>query len=45
MIDNWGYIIQRGNNRQVCFAGEEDLAAYGGSLKEYSKKYQFEIHV
>ncbi len=32
------YIIQRGNNRQICFCSEEDLAAYAGWLKEYSTK-------
>ena len=38
------HIIQRGNNRQVCFAGEQDFAAYAGWLKDYSKKYQVNIH-
>jgi len=38
------HVIQRGNNRQVCFASEQDFAAYAGWLKEYSKKYQVEIH-
>jgi putative transposase len=38
------HIIQRGNNRQVCFASEEDFATYVGWLKEYAKKYQVEIH-
>ncbi len=38
------HIIQRGNNRQVCFAGEQDFAAYAGWLKDYSKKYQVDIH-
>ena len=27
------HIIQRGNNRQVCFASEEDFAAYAHWLK------------
>ncbi|GAA6138389.1 hypothetical protein NBRC116583_21360 [Arenicella sp. 4NH20-0111] len=22
------HVIQRGNNRQVCFGGEDDMAAY-----------------
>jgi putative transposase len=37
-------VIQRGNNRQVCFASEQDFAAYVGWLKEYSKKFQVDIH-
>ncbi|KJV06492.1 REP-associated tyrosine transposase, partial [Methylocucumis oryzae] len=38
------HVIQRGNNRQVCFADEQDFAAYAGWLKDSSKKYQVEIH-
>jgi len=38
------HIIQRGNNRQVCFAGEKDMRAYLGWLKEYSKKHSVEVH-
>jgi putative transposase len=38
------HVIQRGNNRQVCFAGEQGLAAYAGWLKDYSKEYQVDIH-
>ena len=38
------HIIQRGNNRQVCFASEQDFAAYASWLKDYSKKYQVDIH-
>ena len=38
------HIIQRGNNRQVCFVTEQDFGAYIGWLKEYSKKYQVDIH-
>ena len=38
------HVIQRGNNRQVCFADEQDFAAYAGWLKGYSKKYQVDIH-
>ena len=38
------HVIQRGNNRQACFAGEEDFAAYAGWLKEYAKTYQVDIH-
>ena len=38
------YIIQRGNNHQVCFGVEADMKAYLHCLKEYSKKSQVEIH-
>lgn len=38
------HIIQRGNNRQACFASEDDFAAYAHWLNEYSKKYMVAIH-
>ena len=38
------HIIQRGNNRQACFVTDEDHGAYAGWLKEYSMKYNVEIH-
>jgi len=38
------HIIQRGNNRQICFASESDFAAYASWLYEYSEKYQVKIH-
>ena len=38
------HIVQRGNNRQVCFAGEEDMKAYLNWLKEFSKKYKVDVH-
>ncbi len=38
------HIIQRGNNRKVCFNGDEDMAAYANWLKEFSEKYQVQIH-
>lgn len=38
------HIIQRGNNRQVCFASEEDFAAYAHWLEQYSREYQVAIH-
>ncbi len=38
------HIVQRGNNRQVCFVTEEDYGIYIGCLKEYSKKYSVEVH-
>ena len=33
------HVIQRGNNRQVCFASEQDFAAYAGWLNDYSRKF------
>ena len=38
------HIIQRGNNRQVCFASAEDNVSYTDWLKEYSNRYQVDIH-
>lgn len=38
------HIIQRGNNRQVCFAGDEDFAAYAHWLKEYADAFGVHIH-
>ena len=38
------HVIQRGNNRQVCFGSEEDFAAYAGWLHEYSVKHEVAIH-
>ena len=38
------HVIQRGNNRQVCFNGDEDVAAYAHWLKEFADKYEVEIH-
>ena len=38
------HIVQRGNNRQVCFASDEDMKAYLSWLKEFSKKYLVDIH-
>ncbi|SDY28682.1 transposase [Nitrosomonas halophila] len=38
------HVMQRGNNRQVCFADEQDLAAYAHWLTEASRKYQVDVH-
>ena len=38
------HIIQRGTNRQAIFAGESDMRAYLGWLKEYSVKHEVDIH-
>jgi len=37
------HITQCGNNRQVCFNANEDIAAYAHWLKEFSVKYCLEI--
>jgi putative transposase len=33
------HVIQRGNNRQVCFFAEQDYAVYSDKLKDYAQKY------
>lgn len=38
------HIIQRGNNRQVCFACEQDMAVYAHLLDEYSSKFSVALH-
>ena len=38
------HVIQRGNNHQVCFAQEQDYAAYISWIKDYSEKFFVNIH-
>jgi len=38
------HVIQRGNNRQACFSSEQDLIAYAGWLKEYSREFDVQVH-
>jgi len=38
------HVIQRGNNRQVCFGSEDDMRAYLHWLKEYADKCKVEVH-
>jgi len=38
------HLIQRGNNRQGCFASDEDFAAYANWLKEYADKFSVDLH-
>ena len=38
------HVIVRGNNRQICFANEDDMAFYVTCLKDYSKKHDLQIH-
>jgi len=38
------HIIQRGNNRQICFASEQDLAIYASWLAEYAIQFDVAVH-
>lgn len=38
------HVVQRGNNRQVCFADEADLKAYAHWLREATEKYAVAVH-
>ena len=38
------HIIQRGNNRQVCFVNDQDMAFYASLLYEYSISFSVAIH-
>jgi putative transposase len=38
------HVIHRGVNRQICFAGDEDIAAYAHWLNEAACKYGVLIH-
>ena len=38
------HIVQRGNNRQVCFTSDKDIAAYANWLAEAAGKYDVAIH-
>ncbi|TNE87186.1 MAG: transposase [Gammaproteobacteria bacterium] len=38
------HVIQRGTNRQACFASEEDFAAYAHWLHESAQKSRVSIH-
>ena len=38
------HVIQRGNNRSIIFAGEEDYAFYLKKLGDSCKKYQCDLH-
>ncbi len=38
------HVIQRGNNRSICFADEQDFSAYANWLKEYSLKFHVAVH-
>lgn len=38
------HVIQRGNNRQMCFVSDSDYMAYIHWLKQYSAKFSVAIH-
>lgn len=38
------HVIQRGNNREICFASEQDMQAYVAWLKKYSAEFEVDIH-
>ncbi len=38
------HIVQRGNNRQICFSCEEDFSNYLTWLAEYPEKFGMDIH-
>ena len=38
------HVIQRGNNRQACFANQQDFITYTTYLKEYSEQFAVKIH-
>ena len=38
------HVIQRGNNRSICFNSESDYIAYISWLKKFSVKYNVSIH-
>jgi len=38
------HVVQRGNNRQVCFASDSDLKAYADWLQQSAVQYAVDIH-
>ena len=38
------HVIQRGNDRQACFADKQDFAVYLNCLDEASRRYCVDIH-
>ena len=38
------HLVQRGNNREVCFFAEDDYRLYLGLLKDYSQRYGVAVH-
>jgi putative transposase len=38
------HVIQRGHNRQICFAQDSDIAAYARFLQEGARKFEVSVH-
>lgn len=38
------HVVQRGNNRQVCFFSEQDYTVYLDKLKDYAEKCHVKVH-
>jgi len=38
------HVVQRGSNRQLCFASDEDMVAYAHWLAEAAIRYGVDIH-
>ena len=38
------HLIQRGNNRQPCFGGAENFAAYARCLREAAARFEVAVH-
>ncbi|CAA0104398.1 Uncharacterised protein [BD1-7 clade bacterium] len=38
------HVVQRGNNRQVCFFADEDYAVYLDRLHHYAKEHDVSVH-
>jgi len=38
------HVVQRGNNRQVCFTSDSDMAAFANWLREAAEKYSVATH-
>lgn len=38
------HVVQRGNNRHVCFFTDQDYIVYLTKLEEYSRKYEVAVH-
>ena len=38
------HVVQRGNNRQVCFTSDNDMAAFANWLREAAEKYSVAVH-
>ena len=38
------HVIQRGNNKHICFTNTADFSVYSAWLKQYSKEFKVNIH-